>query len=154
LNDKGELMQKITVNLKDVPKITNWLKERSGVAVWKSIDLSRISDSCFTPVLDASGHPMNKPHWKYANAPDYIITSVDDVEVTQEKELKRFHVAVRRSSNGMSMKCTDASSARIKREVEKAGEGAYYEFDYCDEKNCVIMVPTSKVPLKEIVESV
>jgi hypothetical protein len=141
-------MDKINSDLKNAEKFDSWLKTRGGIAHWTSIDLSDLGASCCTPALTVEGKPYPKPHWKYANEPEYIVTSPDAVELTTAKEVKRFHVAVRVGSQGFSVKCTDASSARIRREVDKAGEGAWYEFDY-EAQEAVIFVPDSIITLTE-----
>ena len=67
--------------------------------------------------------------------------------VSFDKEVKRFHVAVRLGSQGMSYKVTDGGTRRIRAEVEKAGDGAYYTFDYDDYKNAAIMAPEKEMSL-------
>ena len=131
---------KITTSMEHAGKLSDWLKNRGGIAVWNSINLSDPGAQIFTPALGLDGKPTGKPHWKFGNEPE-IVTTADDVTLNVDREVKRFHVAVRMGSQGLSLKCTDASTARIHREVEKAGDGAYYLFDYGDEKNCIIMAP-------------
>jgi hypothetical protein len=125
--------------VENAPKFADWIATRGGIAVWQSVDLSDPSASWSTPAL-TDGKPTNKPTWKAESKPSRIITSTDDVLVAIDKELRRFHVAVRRSTQGFSFKCTDASSSKIKKAVELAGEGAYYEFDYSTQE-AVIMIP-------------
>lgn len=48
------------------------------------------------------------------------------------------------------LKCTDASTRRIRAAVERAGEGAYHVFDYMTQE-AVIMRPTRQVPIAEYV---
>jgi len=59
-------------------------------------------------------------------------------------EVKRFHVAVRLSSNGLMLKLTDASTRKVRNAVEKAtekyGRKALYGFDL-DVQNAVIWIP-------------
>jgi hypothetical protein len=141
-------MPSLTISIENASLIATWIKTREGVVVWKSIDLSDPHKEMLTP-----GDKLLKPHWKMANQPAYIIKEAKDITVITAKELKRFHVATRMSGNGMSMKCTDASSRRIEAAVTKAGEGAFYVFDYGDEKNCVIMVPDKTISLTEYMET-
>ena len=61
---------------------------------------------------------------------------------SQIEEVKRFHVGVRMGSNGLALKVTDGGSRRIRREVSKAGEGAYYAFDYLTQ-DAIILRPKS-----------
>jgi hypothetical protein len=62
--------------------------------------------------------------------------------------VKRFRVAVRRGAQGLNLKLTIHSGERLRREVEKAGEGAWYQFDY-ERQEAVILVPDKTVPLSE-----
>lgn len=68
--------------------------------------------------------------------------------VAIDREVKRFHVAIRMGSQGFSMKCTDGASRRIRSAVAKAGEGAYHVFDYTTQE-AVIMAPEKVIPLPE-----
>lgn len=140
---------KITVNEENARKMKSWIDTRKGVAVWPSIDLSDPSFQMLSPVVDPLGNAYKKPSWKCSNTPT-IITDPKDILVSVDKEHKRFHVAVRNGSNGFSLKVTDGGTRRIRSEVEKAGNGAYYVFDYSDYKNAVIMKPEGKsIPLSE-----
>jgi len=91
---------------------------------------------------------MDRPNWQAASEPERIITSVDDVVVSVDKEVKRFRVGVRLSGNGMMLKVTDGGTRRIRAAVAKAGEGAYHTFDY-ETQEAVIMAPEKTVPLAE-----
>ena len=50
----------------------------------------------------------------------------------------------------MLLKCSDASSRRIRRECAKAGEESWYEFDYATQE-AVVFVPGESKPLPEFV---
>ena len=132
--------------------ITGWIKDRGGVLVWKSINLSNPSGLWLAPALDEEGKPYTKPNWQCDSSPDRHITTVDEVVVATTKEVKRFHVAVRQA--GLSFKVTDGGSRRIRAEVEKAaakhGKPAGYRFDYGDYNNAVIYIDDSVVPLSAI----
>jgi hypothetical protein len=131
----------LTINACNADRIWSWLKTRDGVAVWNSISLSDPGKQMLSPVKSADGTPSTKPHWSLSNTPE-VITKPEDIVVSEDREVKRFHVGTRMGSQGMSIKVTDAGTERIRREVEKAGEGAYYTFDYEDYKNAVIMAPS------------
>jgi len=131
---------RIKSEMKNAPAFLDWLKTRGGIAIWKSIDLSRAGQECLAPVNDAAGNKKQKPHWMYANEPAEIVTDPAMIAITVDKEVKRFHAALRVSGNGMSLKCTDASSERVRKAVDKAGEGAYYVFDH-ETQDAVIMKP-------------
>lgn len=132
-------------------RFAGWIRDRGGVAVWKTLNLSNPGQGWYTPCLSKDGTPVTKPHMYAPNNPDLVVTDPALIEVYWPEEAKRFHVAVKRSSNGLMLKCTDASSARIRREVEKAGVGAYYEFDYMTQE-CVIFRTAKSVSLKEWME--
>jgi hypothetical protein len=131
---------KLECTQENAPKLAEWIKAGRGLAHWRSLDLSNPGQSWTTPARTLDGKPQPKANWRMANEPDFIVESADDVTVFVDREVKRFHVGIRRSGNGLSFKCTDASSRRIEREVEKAGDGAYHLFDYSFQ-DAVIMAP-------------
>jgi len=137
------------VQIENAERFIDWLENRGGIAIWRSIDLSDPGASCFTPA-QTDGKPTTKPHWKYANEPEEIVTDINQFEVVTPKEVKRFHVAIRRGLQGFTFKLTDTSTARVRKAVDKAGEGAWYEFDY-GEQNAIIYVPGEKKPLSDFI---
>jgi hypothetical protein len=141
-------MPSITFDVVHAEKFSEWLKNRQGIAQWKSIDLSDPGAGCVTPAKAEDGTDYPKPYWKYANTPAFILTSPDDVFLTVSKEVKRFYVAVRRGAQGFKIKCTDASSRKIENTLEKLGNEAYYEFDY-ETQEAVFYLPDSKITLTE-----
>jgi hypothetical protein len=82
--------------------------------------------------------------------PSLTITDPAEVVVDVPKEVKRFRVALKAGAQGMLLKCSDASSRRIRRECEKACEESWYEFDYGTQE-AVIFVPSESKPLPEYV---
>jgi hypothetical protein len=140
----------LRISSENAEKMIGWLKTRGGIAVWKSANLSNPGKQAMSPVNNPEGKPYNKPDdWELSDVPE-IVTDIADVEVSDEdKEVKRFHVGVRRGSQGTMLKLTDAATARVNSEVTKAGKDAYYVFDYMDYRNCVIMVPSRVIPLSE-----
>jgi hypothetical protein len=132
----------------DAAKIWDWLMNRGGIAEWRSINLSNLSASWTTPANDAEGNPCPKPSWQCANEPVRIITDPADVQVTKAKVAKRFHVAIEQG-DGMSMRVTDGGSRKIRAAVAKAGDEAWYEFDYGSYDNAVILVPDEVMPIAD-----
>ena len=130
------------------PKFLEWIASRGGVAVWPSVDLSDPGVSMSSPALTPEGKPTPKPHWKLAAEPSRVITSASEIDVVTWKEVKRFHVGVRRGSQGMSIELTDGATRKLRAAVAKAGEGATYRFDY-EEQAAVILVPSEVVPLDQ-----
>jgi hypothetical protein len=123
-----------------------WIRERGGIAVWRSVDLSNPGASWSTPARTEAGEPTLKPTWRADNQPHKVFTSTDDVLVDTPREVKRFRVAVRHS--GFAFNLTDASTKRVHREVDKAGKDAWYEFDY-ETQEAVIYVPHERITLSE-----
>ena len=128
-------------------KMLDWIRTRGGVAVWRSANLSNPGASWSAPALTSEGLPQpTKPTWEAESRPARIITDPSEIEVVTRREVKRFRVGVRMA--GLTLKVTDAGTRRIRAEVEKAGDGASYEFDY-DEQAAIITVPGERVLLSE-----
>lgn len=139
-------MEKHIVASENAAKLDDWLRTRGGIAIWSSIDLSDPGKTVTTPVNTADGTPTGKPGWQFESFPSRIITDPDEVVVSTDEEVKRFHVAVRMGSQGFKIKLTDASSDRVRKAVEKAGKGSFYQFDYYTQE-AVIYKPVKMVPL-------
>ena len=106
-----------------------------------------------TPLHNADGSPVTKPHWKVDGVPERVITDASEVVVSVDVEVKRFHVAVRMGSQGLSVKVTDGGSRRIRAAVAKAGgeaAGASYIFDYSTQE-AIILRRAKVVPLLEMI---
>ena len=115
-------------------KFATWIADRGGVAVWKDQSLSRRGGNMFTPA-DQTGEPQ----WGYARAD--TVTSIEDFRFSVGmREVKRFRVAIRISSNGMMLKLTDAASEKLNKALDVAGPDAVYTFDY-DTQEAVISLP-------------
>lgn len=142
------MSEKHVCNIENAERFLDWIKNRGGIAIWESINLSNPGASWSTPA-QTDGKPTTKPNWQCANQPARIVTSTDDVEVAFDKEVKRFHVATRMGSQGLMIKVTDGGSRKIRKEVEKAGKGAYHVFDYGSYENAVIMAPEKTLSLTE-----
>jgi hypothetical protein len=134
---------KVTCSEQNAPKFLDWIKTQGGVAYWKSVNLSNIGLSWSTPALAPDKTSYPKPNWQAHSTPSFVVTDPSEIGVSIDKEVKRFHVAIRRGAQGMSFKCTQASSAKIDKAVEKAGEGAFYTFDY-ETQDAVIFAPEGK----------
>lgn len=141
-------MKPLTITEQNAPQILDWLKNRGGLAIWESINLSNPGATWTTPALDVNGAPTLQPTWQVASAPVRYITSDAEIIVATDREVKRFHVAIRMGSNGLSFKVSDGGSRRIRKEIIKAGEGAYHIFDY-SAQDAVILRPEKLVPLKD-----
>ena len=133
-------------------QVWQWFQERGGIAVWRSIDICTAGQSWTTPLKDSEGNPTRKQDWRMDESPSLVITDPAEVVVDVPREVKRFRVAVRAGSQGLLLKCSEASSRRIRRECAKAGEGAWHEFDYGTQE-AVIFVPGESQPLPEYVRA-
>jgi hypothetical protein len=129
-------------------KIADWLKNRGGIAIWTSVDLSRAGQTLTTPAVSPEGKQFPKPVYWVDSTPAIIITDPAEVLISKDVEVKRFHVALRRGDNGLKVKCTDGASRRIRAAVAKAGEGAFHTFDYSTQE-AVILKPELLIPLLE-----
>lgn len=140
--------EKLLCTAPNAPRFWDWICNRGGLAVWHSVNLSNPGASWTTPATAPDGTPTEKPTWQADNKPARIITDPDEVEVVISKEVKRFHVAVRMGTT-LNLVVSDGGTRRIRKEVEKAGPGAWYEFDYLDYDNAVIYVSGEKMTLTE-----
>lgn len=121
------------------PRFEDWIAGRGGVQVWDNVNLSDPGKGhMFTPVEAVDGTLTDKPHWSVARGE--VITDINRFEFVKAwTEIKRFHVAIRPGSQGLTMKLTDASSAKVRRYTEKHPE-AFYRFDY-ETQECVFEMP-------------
>jgi len=133
--------EKLTVSPENADRFRDWLQNRGGLAIWRSVNLSNPGASWTTPAL-----PTPKPTWEADSHPERIVTDPAEVEVVEPREVRRFHVAVRRGSQGFTLKLTDASTRKVRAAVEKAGDEAWYVFDYSTQE-AVILVPGETRPL-------
>jgi hypothetical protein len=137
--------------INNAPLFAKWIRERGGVAVWESANLSNPGMSWSTPVMTESGEKTGKPNWQSEEVP-VVYTDPEMVVVDTSKEVKRFKVGVRVGGNGLTLKVTDGGSRRIRKAVGKAveeyGKEAWYRFDY-ETQEAVILVAVESVTLKE-----
>ena len=138
----------------EAARMLDWIRNRGGLAIWDSCNLSDPGKTWTTPATTQEGKPASvagKPHWSCGSV-IATITDIADVSVVTPKEVKRFHIAVRMGSQGFTVKLTDGSTRRVRAAREKAardtGKDAWYEFDYSSQE-AVIFVPGDTVPLKD-----
>ena len=134
---------KITIDSEAAPRLAEWMVKDCGLARWDSVNLSNPGASWITPAT-----ATRKPNWQADSQPALFVTEPEEVGVTTYKEVKRFHVAVRRGSQGLSLKLTDASSAKVRKAVNQAGDGATYQFDYFFQE-AVILAPAEMISLAD-----
>jgi hypothetical protein len=129
-----------SIRAENAPKILDWIKNRGGIAVWHSLNLSNPGMSWTCPVNDAQGNVKTKPYGEAENEPSRIITSTDDVLVHTDVEVKRLKVHTRMGKQGLMVKLTDHSTMRVHKAIQEAGSYAYHLFDY-DRQEAVIFAP-------------
>lgn len=132
------------------PKVWEWLQTRGGIAVWESINLSNPCGRWTAPIQTAEGTLAGKPNWQCASVPARLISDPNEVVVSIDREVKRFHVAIRLGAQGLMYKVTVGGTRRIRAAVAKAGEGAYHVFDY-ETQEAVIMAPEKQMPIAEYI---
>lgn len=137
-------MEKLYTTEENAAKFWLWLTERGGIAVWNSLDLSSPDKSWSSPAHDVTGKVYNRPSWRTSETPNRIVTDPEDVVVCFDRVVTQFRVTV--EHYGLSIRCSASSSRRIRQECEKAGEGAYYKFDY-ELQECLIYAPDRMMKL-------
>jgi hypothetical protein len=149
-----------TTRVLDILERHNWLpsnvqekralkQSTRGFQVWENINLSDPDRGpAFTPVFKTVGTPdannmsaverYESPSWRFGRGE--VVRDIKRFRFVKSfKEVARFRVAVRMGSQGLSVKCTDASTARIRKALAKF-PGASYRFDY-EWQEAVIELP-------------
>jgi hypothetical protein len=128
-------------------KFKTWLKTRGGLAIWRSVNLSNPGASWTTPALTEDGQPMAQPTWQADSKPERVITDITEVVVEVPREVSRFHVGIKRGDS-FNFTLTNAATRKVRAACEKAGERAWYAFDYMTQ-DAIIFVPDRTIPLAE-----
>lgn len=81
-------------------KFEEWIRDRGGVAVWRSLDLSNLSrGDMYQPLRDNAGHTYPKPHWAYAHVE--TVTDISKFQFVREWiELERCKIALNKKPKG------------------------------------------------------
>lgn len=130
----------------NAPLFLEWLTAGRGLAVWRSLNLSNPGASWSSPARETDGTPKLKPCWEADNKPERVIEDINEVVVDIPRLVKRFRVGVK--ANGPRFEVTSGGSRKIKAAVEKAGDHAWYEFDY-NTQEALIYAPERTVPLAD-----
>ena len=123
----------------NAPKFLDWIRNRGGLLIWDSANLSNPGASWTTPYKDTNGMIYTKPTWEAKREPARHIIDTDKVMVQKHKEVKRIPIALRRG-DGLSIELTTHSSRKVRMAVDKVGEGATYSFE---DREAVIWSPDS-----------
>ena len=124
-------------------KVSRWIAECGGVAVWGSLDLSDPGRQFFTPARLTDGAPSGPPHWSSPREPKRIVTDPAEVEVVTHREVKRIRVAIR-PGYGLGLVLTGAASARLRKALDDIGPGAVYVFEG---NEAILYAEVSRTPL-------
>jgi hypothetical protein len=145
------MLNKFPVSPENAPTILKWMKERGGVAIWSSANLSNPGQTWTTPLNNEDGTPRTeKPNWQ-ADRIIRRITSLDELEIIVGREVRRFRVGLRRGAQGLTIKLTDASSRKLRTACSRVAEehgDSWYEFDYSTQE-AVIFASGERFPLTE-----
>lgn len=125
-------------------RMWDWLQTRGGIAIWQSVNLANPIGSWSSPALTPEGEPTPPPTWECARIPARIITDPAEIVVLSPKEVERFRVFVHMGKQGMSLKLTDHSTAKLRRRVAhwnsvRAEQDAWHIYDYSTQE-CIILV--------------
>lgn len=137
--------QKIEVQEQEAEKLLVWLSEGRGVAQWRSaID----GGTFLTPVITKDRRPVGRPHWSVPAEQSPIIADKDHVVVVRGEVFSSFHVATEQGG-GLTLVLTSPSKEKLLRELEKAGDGSWCEFEHAVPNNCTVFRGVEKIPLSE-----
>lgn len=107
-------------DIENAPKFADWIKNRGGVAWWRSVNLSNPSASWSTPAL-TDGKPTPRPTWQADSTPE-IITDPAKIGVYETRVLEKVEVKLKVGS-GMMAVLTQASQNRLDKAMRKHGSG-------------------------------
>jgi len=130
-------------------KMLDWIRNRGGIAVWTSRLIGGTDGGYYVPAKTAEGKGSTKPHWSAGDSPDFVVTDSSDVRFVQPREVGRFRVAIRKGSQGLAYKCTDVSTLKIRKAVEKAGGGSWHEFDYSSQEAVIYSPDGGEMTLRD-----
>lgn len=145
---RKEVAEPHTVSPENALRFADWLKNRGGIAVWRSVNLSNPGASWSGPANKPDGTPSTKPNWQCAEKPSRIITDFREVIVTTGKVVETFRITLR-PGDSMNITLTPGSSRKLRERLAKRGETAWHEFGGFDGRDCSILVPDAIVPLDE-----
>lgn len=135
----------LEVDERHAAKVSRWIAECGGVAVWGCLDLADPSRQFFTPARLTDGSPSQAPHWSSPREPRRIVTNPAEVEVVTHRQVKRIRVAVR-PGYGLSLRLTDAASVRLRKALDAIGPGAVYVFEG---NEAILFAEASRTPLTQ-----
>jgi len=136
-------------------KMLDWIRNRGGIAVWTSRIIGGPVDGVYcVPAKTEEGYDSPKPYWFAGDSPDFVVTDSSDVRFVQPREVGRFRVAIRKGSQGLAYKCTDVSTLKIRKAVEKAGGESWHEFDHSSQEAVIYSPDGGEMTLRDWEETI
>lgn len=117
----------ITCVPENAERFAMWLKDRGGISLWKSINLSNPGTSWCTPALSEDGTEYPKPNWQTESTPALTVCDSDFVGVEIPQEFKRIKISL--IQRGFKVVLTDGSTRKVNDALDKAGDRAFYTFE-------------------------
>lgn len=128
-------------NVDNADAFSKWLSSRGGLLLWEAADFTPMSWS--TPATTEAGDVMGQPTWRCKKTPTLHITDAADIEVFQNKEIRRFKVAHKpKPDNGLMRTLTDHSDRKLRVALDLAGPDSTYEFDYASGEAVILVSET------------
>jgi len=115
-------MDKPVISSDKAHLVYQWIKERGGVAVWRSANPENPTMSWTGPLLDKDGNEASKPNSQAMGTPYLIIKELSDVMVIVPKEVARIKVSERLSDED-----THKLNKVINQTEKKYRKKAYYK---------------------------
>lgn len=139
----------ITCVPENAERFAMWLKDRGGISLWKSLNLSNPGASWCTPALSEDGTDYPKPNWQTESTPALTVCDSDFVGVEIPQEFKRIKISLQQ--RGMKVVLTDGSTRKVTKALEEAGDGSFYTFE---DEVAIIWKVVGTVGLMEWLEAV
>lgn len=138
----------ITCVPQNAERFAMWIRERGGICLWKSLNLSNPGASWCTPFTTEDGQEAGKPNWQTENTPAVVVTSMDEVGVEIPVEVRRIKISL--IQRGLKVVLTDGSTRKVREALDKVGERAFYTFE---DEEAVIWEVRGTVGLEEWLEA-
>lgn len=139
------VIEALEIDERHAVKVSRWIEQFCGCAVWGCLDLADPSRQFFTPARLTDGSLSGPPHWSAPKVPQRIVTDAAEVEVVTHREMKRIRIAIR-TGYGLGLRLTDAASARLRKALEEIGAGAVYVFQG---NEAILYAEVSRTPLPQ-----
>lgn len=115
------------VALEEAHKFLDWIRNRGGVANWKSANLGNPSASWSTPFLEVDGTPKRKPTWEAEDVPSAVHKDATRIGVYSTTLVETIPAKVLR--RGMSLVLSRGTEKKLNaalKRVEKSHGNSFY----------------------------